>query len=580
MNNQEIFEKCQPILNNWFQTTFNAEGEGVAEFENPKAKIYGKTRIDIEETGNFTINFIVDNYECEEELIFGINQIFTSDKPTLKDGKLFLLFPPKQNNKVKKLTISVPGGYYIAQNFEYYSTSTKFISGNKSQNSIEFLPPKLIFKSNDEETPSYWILPLLNFIPTFCQKDSRFSNHPLRIFLDGKVPVDCPEDKLGIAHFFAEAKNRLISFDHLGSPCFIEGLPDFDERRDQLIKKKAASCITSLVVGEIGINDFSLEKYHKWFPLNIPTLLDFLTNSGVGFPWVEFRGKSGKVNYRYFERNIRRPFSKGRSLIDEGIHHSMGIFLTKSLASEEVSKSYFRTALALTTSGSRSSQFLDDQLSNYCRAVDAICAYYGFKTQNLLSALEINNQTAVKLIISQARKSITKLNKRIKEEDQKNVIARILGRLSNVINIDNNFGIAIEALLEKFGLLDHKILNQYFLKISAYTNFSNWSAMVNKYRNDVIHNGFIDFQDPNNLIEDVFALTIHLYDILCRIIFKIIDYDKQYLPPVIRVTTSESVYWVNQNTLPSSLGYGPEESNYYLMEMSVTPSKESSKDNQ
>ncbi len=181
-------------------------------------------------------------------------------------------------------------------------------------------------------------MPLLNFVSDFSPPETKLAHHALRIFLDGIVPDNIPEDKKELAKFVAQGKNRLIVFEFLEKLAFIEGLPDYKERTNKLIERVSPTVLTSVMVGEVGENSFDHSSYEQWFPFVLLRLLSFITGSNVGTPWIEFRDKEGGLVARYHGRFSKPYFVKGSKIIDEGLHRGTGSLLSNSLHSSHISE--------------------------------------------------------------------------------------------------------------------------------------------------------------------------------------------------------------------------------------------------
>jgi len=564
------FSLVEPKLNKWLPTQINIDGYGVAEFGKPKGILKGPVIASIDETGSYQIDLKVEEVDTEEELPLGINQLLSGDEPEKRGNELVLIYPFRKNNNCVSLSIITDEGKLVAENFDFYSLNRRYSQDGGNEYKIKFSPPKLQFVTDNENPPAYWVMPLLNFISAFPSPEPKLSNHPLRIFLDGVVPEDLPEEKKSQAEFIAQGKNRLIVFDYFRKLAFIEGLPDYKDRVKKIENRESPTIITSVMVGEVGSNNIDHDSYEQWFPFILLDLLSFATGVHVGTPWIEFRDADGKLVSRFHGRFHKPYFVKGTKIIDEGLHRGTGKLLTSALHSPVISESYLRTVMLLTTRGGRHQQSIEDKFAYLCRAFETLCAHFGYKTQNLLSILDANNQGAVQEILSQAGQSLQKLIEKAKgDPNQKGVLQRIWGKITNVASTDKQFGSAVIDLLRHFDFPDSEIIDNYFQTHPRKDNITNWNALISMYRGAVIHDGYFNFRDNELDIEDIWIVIQHLHDILARIILTSLDYTGTYQPTVFDVDTVQAIDWVKADTLPGFLGYAKDQIRVELMKISV-----------
>lgn len=95
-------------------------------------------------------------------------------------------------------------------------------------------------------------MPLSNFLSRFITRHPLLDRHLLRIY---PIPVGndgLPKEDAFIATHNANLKNRLITFDFIGTPGFIEALPDYDQRVKNLTEGRDRYSVTALMIGEVS----------------------------------------------------------------------------------------------------------------------------------------------------------------------------------------------------------------------------------------------------------------------------------------------------------------------------------------
>ena len=83
----------------------------------------------------------------------------------------------------------------------------------------------------------------------------------------------------------------------------------------------------------------------------------------------------------------------------------------------------------------------------------------------------------------------------------------------------------------------------------------NWNSVLSDYRGLAVHSGYFDFPSGKYDVKDVTRITLHLYDILVRIIFKMLEYDLTYQPIILGTGNTHLVDWVTPDIPGSKLGY-------------------------
>jgi len=546
--------------NYWLPTHIEYEGQGRAEFQDPKGSAWGHTKVFFDEFNEYIVEMQVEDIASDQPLPLGLHQLLSGDKPIVEKGKITLGLMPSKNNLCTQLLVETPDGNFIAENIEFLSPTFGWNADTGTKETIRFYPHKSRFDAKNLNPAKYWVLPLINFVSKFMEYDPNLANHPLRIYPDAIIPSDIPEDKRQTAEYVAIQKSRLILFEFNDARGFIEALPDYDEKEKQLLGRQIPSAITSAMVGEIGDNPIDLDKIEQWFPFYLLDLLALAIGNEIAIPWIEFRDKNGDLVRRAhgslsFGRSL---FIKGAKAIDEAIHRGIGRLLTISQSCTELRESYFQVALRHTILGGRNGQSIEDKLDHLCRGLDALCEQHKLAQQHLLKYTSLTDKEVIQKAIKQTESiilSIAKAADSAGDTAQSRYLQTVMGRLGNVTNQDRKFGLAICDLLKKFNLPDADILDNYFSKNPRKDGFNKWTDLVSHYRGRVIHIGYFNFKTNEHEFDNIWTVTQHLHDILLRIILTILGYDGEYQPTVSRFTEKQPLDWVKPDTPADRLRY-------------------------
>ncbi|MEG5042418.1 MULTISPECIES: hypothetical protein [unclassified Microcoleus] len=165
------------VHNNWFLTNIDYEGEGRAEFENPKGYIEGRVKISFDEFGNSSIEMNVANCYTEQPLSFNCIEFFNA-APAEEEGS-FYSTNPFGSNPCKSLTVNTREGTYSAQGSIVYNPIISLGGDNNTR--VKFYLVTSYFDNINAELPKYWVFPLFNLISDFSQRNSQLDCHILRI---------------------------------------------------------------------------------------------------------------------------------------------------------------------------------------------------------------------------------------------------------------------------------------------------------------------------------------------------------------------------------------------------------------
>lgn len=546
--------------NYWLPTHIVYEGDGSAEFQEPKGRVWGKTKVVFDEFSEYSIEMQVEGLESEKPLPLGLHQLISAFQPKEENGRIMIPMPPVKYNLCTKLTVKTQDGEFIAENIEWLSLSFGWSVDGGEKETLYFYPRQSCFDTIQAEPAQYWAMPLINFVSKFMQYESSLGIHPLRIFPDAIVPDNIPSERRDMAEHVVRQKSRFILFEFNNSIGYIEALPDYEDKEKRLIKSQIPSAITSVMVGDIGENGIGLDEVIQWLPFSLLDLLGLASGNEVATPWIEFRDQNGKL-----ARRIHGSFGFGHSLfikgtksIDEVLHRGTGKLLSIAQVCPDLHESYLIVALRHTILGGRNGQSIEDRLDHFCRALDSLCEHHKLSQQNLLALTSDADKTTIQNAINQAAsilKSIVQKIQGVGDMAQSRYLQTALGRLTNATNQERKFGLAVCDLMKKFNLPDADILDIHFASNPRKDNLEKWADVLSHYRGRVIHTGFFNIKGKEHEFEDIWSVIQHLNDILFRIILMTLGYDGNYQPPNLRFADSKPLNWVDAKTTAERLGY-------------------------
>jgi hypothetical protein len=385
----------------WFCGNPIYEGHGRADFEEPSGFIEGPTVVRFDESGTANVQMTVENFVSDQELQFGLMEFLSGENPVKGSGFVQLPITFKSNRCVKLVVKTVEGEFL----------STEGIHHNRDQEKLTFQLLHSQFKSSNEASARFWVLPLSNFISDFKQSHPELDCHPLRIYPTPVVQEQGTERDTFIARLRANAKNRLIGFEFNGGLGFVEPLVNYDNRTDNLICGRERYALTSVMVGEVSGKSIEFEDLDDWLPSEFLRILSVATGTVVGAPWIEFRDECGVLIKRLHAARDMSAFAKGRRAIQEGIHTGVGYLLTRYAACSDRGKPYLRVVLKHLIQSGLDGDSIEDSFVYLCRAFDGLCQHYGLKQQNLIKQLDVAYQDIVKAKLGEVANELKQLSR-------------------------------------------------------------------------------------------------------------------------------------------------------------------------
>jgi hypothetical protein len=545
------------IPNDWFSTSISYEGLGRAEFQDPPAAVEGAARVRLDESGALSVELKAERVVSEQPLQMGLIQLFSGRKPVEFSGGVGISGDGGPPNPCTKLTVTTEQGEFSAPGDHHYSYGVEMFGG--SSGSATFTPLRSQFDAAGKGQPHYWVMPLTNFLSGLTLRHPILDRHPLRIYPTPVVPDGLEGEDAFIADYNANLKNRLIIFEFMGGPGFIEALPDYDQRAKNLTEGRERHSITAVMVGEVGARGIEQADLEGWFPDDLLRVLSIVTGTPVGAPWIEFRDARGELVRRIHVKLNLSPFSQGHRPLEEGAHSGTGYLLTRYLSSPDRGESYLNVVLKHLFHVARYGQSIEDTFVYLARAFENLCQHYGFKARDLMKSLDPNWQQAVKGILSTAADQIrdeARAAARAGQFAQSRTLDSIAERTERTPGgKENNFGLAVAELLQHFSLPDADIVDAHYLANPRPDAIPTWSAVLSKYRGAPVHTGFFNISGKEHDADDVWTIETHLHDVLLRIIFKIIGYDGTYQPPVKTLSSAIPVDWVTPGLPARKFGY-------------------------
>lgn len=541
-----------PLPNNWFLTRIEYEGQGRAEFHDPRGIIKGPVKIYFDEFGESNAEMEIQVVETEQSLRFGLMEFLSGSKPVEGLNQVVMGIGTRRN-PCTKLVVSTPQGIFSATDSIHYGEELKLF-GDGEGGKLSFHLLRSQFDVADAGTAKYWVIPLSNFVSEFALSHPDLDRHPLRIYPTPLVPDGLSEQDSMRAILRANQKNRLIVFRFNDSLGFIEPLPDFDDRKRQLLAGRERSLITAVMVGEVKSQSIGFDDLKGWFPFGFFDLLGLATGVEVGAPWIEFRDDRGGLVRRIHVRLGHSLFSRGHAAIHEDIHIGIGHLLTRAPASPHYDKSYLRVAIKNLIRGGLYSRSIEDRLSHLFRAFDGLCEEFQLKKPLTLDG---RTKELVGRIIKRASKEIRVLAKQAENQGrvfEARLLRRIAEQVAGAKTVTTGFGSAVVTLLDKFGLHDAELVTAYYEQ-NPRPDGRQWPAVLSYYRGVTMHRSYFDVVGGNHEVEDLLRITKHLHDILTRIILKMLGYNGKYQPTVLSWSTDADVDWVKQDLLADQLGY-------------------------
>jgi len=504
------------IDSSWFSTDYDYSGPAEVVFEEPHAEFFGHATVRPDDYGQPIIEITVErsNPAITDGFDLAAIQLGSHAFP---DGSRVITFGGGTPNRARVTVRGKEGVFNSTPGWEY-----RFSDWSSDKPLILRLNP-----TNSEYTAvvsareRFLVLPLSGFVSELPYHTQVIRGHPLHI-QGGPDP----------------SAARCIPFQVNGEMAFIQQLPGVVEGSWGIKPWSGETVLTAVAV--IPIADSAMVDPCGWFLNLFLRLLDLATGGEVGTPWIEVRDDDGCLLRRlHLAINQVQPSIEGYAAIRGAIHWQNGEFLTNALSSVEAREPFFSIALRHCFRAGVKGLNIGDQLAHIVRALECLCARYGFSKQDLTDGLTPELKNAVGGVLEGASAEIRKLASTMPDPSG-NQIARIAERARSAAQTDRTFGLAVKSLVSNFGLLDSEVLGQYFITNPG-PGGRGWVESLSYYRGAIFHEGYI--APPGTPVGEVLGFIFHLHDLLVRILLKIIGYRGMYQPRSIRGHAAQTADW-------------------------------------
>ena len=393
-----------------------------------------------------------------------------------------------------------------------------------------------------DKPAKYWVLPLLNFI-------TKFPYHP--------------DSEELLKHPLRQPLESVIAFNFEGRQAYIEPLPDYEIRSQRLEGGTDKSLITAVMVGEVGCNDITGDIYNTWFPHQFINFLTLATGSEVGSAWIEFRDAEGQLVQQRYIQLRQQNYVGGQVALSDFYGRQISRLLECAQASSYFRDDDFNVIMTCTIRGARSGWTYDERLRNMFSTYEYLCKQLGFEVERLRDQLPSEVQAKWNKILTTAREEIKVLAKECREAGEMPAAAaldKIRGRVDVADQKPEKFGILVVKLVQHYLFKDDIVWDKHFAQLPLIAaNQHSWADFLTKYRNDVFHEAFFDTSKSYSRLRNLDVTAGHLYDLLIRILLKMVGYDGKYLNHTRASKPMPfEINWVTEDTPTSLLGYQDE----------------------
>ncbi|MHB8856954.1 MAG: hypothetical protein ACYC6K_10090 [Bellilinea sp.] len=545
VSNRELLEKYKPLPNPWFSSNIAYQGWGKATFEKPKGTVEGKTRINVSENGEFDAVMEMEHLFTTERIAgkgsFQICKFVTgnlgSDNEIVHTGKI--------ENPCSGMTVTTDDGIFNATGNIYHGVKFGF------EDKIKFYISSGNFLVNNCIESVYWIAPLTNFIRSFPYNfEPLIVNHPLRLFITPVIPTLSDEGQMRDALLAANRANTIIGFSYKDRVGYIQPTIDYNEKAGKIKSGDIKQGITALMVSDIA-PDMDEENFSE----DCALLLSIAIGNPIACPWIEFRDKLGNLVSRKHVLTIKSEYKEGYAIISESNNLGISQLLSAASIANAFHEDYYHVLLTHLARLQSFSRQIEDHMDLLCRTFDFLGEVFDLGTQNLMDGLSLVEKQEINLILQDAVEKLEQLELQT-DNYSKNKIQQIQDRIINANNVSRAFGLTVMDLLAKFNLCDEQVMNNYYSHQSKREK-RTWAGKLSMYRGTVIHNGYFQTRNGLHNFDEIIQTEDHLHDILVRIALKILNFEGNYQPRMIRpFVTDKTANWVTETTPAEELGYG------------------------
>jgi hypothetical protein len=499
-------------------------GSARISFGSPKGEVSGSGTIRLSPDGRVTMRVEVEEYAIPPEYHDFLLPFIQGSIPKTTGAGATTFGIGSATQSIEDVQLTATNARFRATRAMVSNSHFELFGGQNAWIEIVANDLELIIQDDTHDLEEMWCMPLFGNLGEFhaCGNTS---------WLDDRSPC--------------------IHFDADGYGC---GLLIFNPT-DQ---SKQGDC-AAVAFGNIGGRPHRrVEEVRELVPWGLISALDFACGSDITSPWLELRDQNGCL--------LRRTHQRAGTTHQEDGFAAFSRFDSSKIASgiAEFLRCFFRLPqqqrrslappMNLIRSGAPGSATIDESIADLVKALDAICKRHGLGRTNLIKNLDSANSTAVERVTKEAREQLLLIRKQCKSDqkvDQLAVIDKIISRQANITGDELDFGIAVSALLNKFGLDDPAAMNTHY---SQLPNDITWEGLLSSVRGQVIHSGAIHMNSRAELLA-WFEFTRHLHDICKRLVLREIGYEGTYSASNIPYTGEHELDRVTPSTTTAQLGY-------------------------
>jgi hypothetical protein len=513
---------------NWFTTDYDYLGYAEAVFEDPHVEFHGPASVRPDENGCPIVEITVERSSPAVQTQFDLAEVQFGSQAVPGGGRVIAFGGGSQN----RVRATVRGELGVFQSGPDWNYGFSWPPG--AALTLRINPIKSEFVVAASAPGSFLVLPLSAFISEFPAQSSLIRSHPLHLDMES-------DSHLG----------RCIPFEVCGQQAFIQQLPGAVEAGGGIKVWGGQTILTAVAV--LPLVDPRMTDPWGWFLTTFLRLLELAAGSEVGVPWIELRDGNGSLARRlHIAVGHFHHLTDGYGAIRKAFHWAGGEYLTAALSSPQARQPFFSIALRHCIRAGLPGLTLDDQLDHLVRALECLCAWYGFSKQDLTDGFGYELKEKIETTLNDAGAEITELANTAPNSGCRTQVSRIAERVQSAAQKDQHFGLAVASLVRHFGLLDSDVLEPHYAKHPG-PGGRDWIKSLSYYRGAVFHEGFVDIDSPGTAVGEVFGFTLHLHDLVVRVLLKIIGYGGTYQPRLIRGTACESADWFKPGVRVDSL---------------------------
>ncbi|MCY2931838.1 MAG: hypothetical protein NTV86_20565 [Planctomycetota bacterium] len=545
-----------PLQTKWFQTRLDYIGPTRIEFEKLGGWVEGPGIVRVRDSELFEIEVEVKSFGVDCPLEVGLAELLTGHPP-VKTAEGSTLGVNPFGNQCKTVRMTCADGVFLSNDCPHLS-SVDMHYGIATNPNIRISGTSWLFVPSRLGRPCYWVIPLTNFLSGFPDFREELRTHPLRIRGLRVVPTEVEPKKKDLAKLLNEWDSRVIYFNLLRKPVFIERLSDYEKREKRLRDGRRGSLITAVMIGEISNERVdSWTEVEKWFPFHLLSLLGLASGNTIGSPWIEFRDQDQSLVGRVHLRSAPPIYTQGFVAIDGNANRAIGHLLEAGSSCEEFRLRGMHAIVHYLIRGSQEGLTIEDRMVTFFRALECFCRAHGQKTISLLASLPQDKRLLVRQRLQEVSREFEVLAQdRSLLPAERRALQRIAERAKTTpTDKDEAFGRAVVNVIDHFAFPDAHIA-QTFLQENPRSDGRSWAELLSYYRGITIHETYFDFRSGKHDPIEAHILKTHLHDLLLRMVLKTIGFKGTYNPVVRRALGMEVVDWVKPTTSPWALGYG------------------------